>query len=72
MIYCRFGQQEISHREFRRLVTPGLLEADEELQNRPDGEAELPQNVRFDGINHFGGPTTQVSCKMCKKNTKAM
>ena len=28
---------------------------------------KLPQDVRFDKINHFQGPTSQGRCKMCKK-----
>ena len=43
--------------EFRRQVTLCLLKADEETRNRPDSESELPQDVRFDKINHFRGPT---------------
>ena len=33
---------------------------------------ELPQDVRFDKINHFQGPTSQRCCKMCKNNTKTI
>ena len=71
-IYCQIGQQKVYHLEFRRQVTFCLLKADEEPRNRPEGKPELPQDVRFDKINHFQGPTSQGRCKMCKKNTKTM
>ena len=71
-IYCRIGQQKVSHLEFWKQVTLCLLKADEKLRNRPEGEFELLQEVRFDKINHFLGSTSQERCKMCKKNTKTM
>ena len=53
-------------------MTLCLLKADEEPRNRPDSETEIPQDVRFDRINHFRGPTSQGRCKTCKRNTKTM
>ena len=44
---------KLSHVEFPRQVTLCLPKEEEELQNRPDGKAELPQDARFDGMNHF-------------------
>ena len=41
-------------------------------RNRPRGKAEFPQDVRFDGINQFRGPTSQKRCKIGKKNAKTM
>ena len=41
-IYCRLGQQKVSHPEFRRQVALCLLKADEETRNGLDGDAELP------------------------------
>ena len=69
-IYCQLGQQEVSHLEFWRRVTLCLLRIEEEPRNKPDGEAELPQYVRFNKMNHFRRPTSQRRCKMCKKITK--
>ena len=69
-IYCRIGQQKVSHLKFRRQVTLCLLKADEEPKNRP--KFELPQDVRFDKINHFRGQTSQGRCQICKNNTKTM
>ena len=71
-IYCRLGQQKISHLEFPRQVTLCWLKADEETQNRQDGEAEFPQDVRFVRVNHFQAQISQGRCKMWKKNTKIM
>ena len=69
-ICFRLGQQKVSHPYFQRQVTLCWLKADKEPQNRPDGEAKLPQEVRFDGMNHFREATSQELCKMCKKIPK--
>ena len=51
-------------------MTLCLLKTKEEPRNIPEGEAELPQDVRFDKVNHFQRPTSQGRCKMCKKIPK--
>ena len=69
-IYCRLGQQKISHPEFWRQVTLFLLKTEEEPRNRSGGAAEIPQDVRFDKINRFRKPTSKGRCKMCEKIPK--
>ena len=36
------------------------------------GAAFLPEDIRYDGMNHILGSTTQGRCKFCQKNTKNM
>ena len=50
-----------------------LLKVQQHREMKSSVAAELPLNVRFDGVNHFLGPATfQGRCKVCKKNTRSM
>ena len=70
-IHCQIGDKKITHIDFRRQVTLCLLKVQQHRETESSVAAELPLDVRFDGINHFLGPaTTQSRCKVCKKKYK--
>lgn len=71
-IHCQVEPAKLSHLEFRRHVTLCLLKVDIAHPPRPSSTAALPGEVRYDGINHMLGTTTQGRCKVCQKNTKNM
>lgn len=72
-IRCRVDPDKLSHLEFQRHVTLCLLKDDVHHPRTPGGAASLPEDVRYDGMNHILGSTAQSRCKFCqKKNTKNM
>ena len=67
-IHCQIGDKKITYIDFRRQVTLCLLKAQQHREIKSIVAAELPLDVRFDGVNDFLGPaTTQGRCKVCKK-----
>ena len=67
-IYCQIGDKKITYIDFRRQVTLCLLKVQQHHKIESTVAAELPLNVRFDGVNHILGPeTTQGRRKVCKK-----
>ena len=67
-IHCRIGDKKITQIDFRRQVTLCLLKVQQHRETESSVAAELPLDVRFDGINHFLGPATNQSrCNVCKK-----
>ena len=72
-INCEIGDNKITLIDFKRQVTLCLLKVQKHHEIESSVAAELPLNVRFDGVNHFLRPAaTQGRCKGCKKNTRSM
>ena len=68
-IHCQIGDKKITHIDFKRQMTLYLLKVQKHRKIESSVAAELPLDVRFDGVNHFLGPAaTQGRCKVCKKN----
>ena len=70
-LYCQ-TDQKISHLEFRSQIALCLLKAGPQRGRISMSAGTLPANVRFDGMDHTLGSTTQGRCKVCSKNTKNM
>ena len=69
--HCQIGDKKITHIDFKRQVTLCLFKVQQHREIESIVAAELPLDVRFDGVNHFLGPaTTQSRCKVCKKIEK--
>ena len=70
-LHCKVAEKKMTHLEFRRCITTCLLKT-EKPHERPSSNTRGPvvEDVRFDGVNHFPGPTSQGRCKVCKTNTK--
>ena len=67
-IHCQIGDKKITHINLRRQVTLCLLKVQQHREMDTSVAAELPLDVRFNGVNHFLAPaTTQGQCKVCKK-----
>ena len=70
-IHCQIGDKKITHIDFKRQMTLYLLKVQQHRKIESSVAAELPLDVRFDGVNHFLGPAaTQGRCKVCKKKIK--
>ena len=62
-------EKKITHINFRRQVTLCLLKVQQHPEIESSVAAELPLDVRFDGVNRIlGSATIQGRCKVCKKN----
>ena len=62
------GDKKIIYINFRRHVTLCLLKVQQHREIESIVAAELPLDVRFDGVNHFlGRARTQGRRKVCKK-----
>ena len=57
-IHFQIGDKNITHINFRRQVALCLLKVQQHHKIESSVAAELPLDVRFDGINHFLGPAT--------------
>ena len=65
-IHCQIGDKKITHINFRRQVALCKVHQHREIESSV--AAELPLDVRFDGVNRIlGSATTQGRCKVCKK-----
>ena len=70
-IHCQIRDNKITQIDFRKQVRLCLLKVQKHRKIESSVAAELPLDVRFDGVNHFLGPaTTQDRCKICKKIQK--
>ena len=69
--YYKSVENPMSHLEFQRDVTICLLKAGPQ-RARNELPRTLPDDVRYDVIDHILGSTTQGRCKVCSKNTKNM
>lgn len=72
-LYNRLGDNKMTHLEFRREVVLCLLKAEQAEQWVKERlQPYTIDDIRFDGMNHKLGTTTQGRCKICKKNTKCL
>ena len=72
-IHRQIGDKKITHIDFRRHVMLCPLKVQLNRKIETNVAAKLPLDVRFDGVNHFLGPTTtQARCEVCKKKKRSM
>lgn len=65
--------QATTHLAFRRAVTLCLLKGNRIRRQIAGGRhAQMPADIRYDGIDHNIVPTTQGRCVMCSANTRSM
>jgi len=71
-IYCNIHSQSMTHIEFRRSVTLCLLKSSRKRPTVGGGaHANLPDDVRYDGIGHKREAVAQGRCVQCKKNCRS-
>ena len=67
-IRYQIGDKQTTYIDFRRQVTLCLLKVLQHREIESSVAAELPLDVRFNGVNHFLGPATTLGRrKVCKK-----
>lgn len=75
-IHCALhgGKDQLDHLAFRRQVVLCLLKAGTDLKPRLQvggGRlADLPDDIRYDGLEHDRQPCSQGRCKLCQKNCR--
>ena len=69
-LHCAVQSKKLSHIDFRREITICLLKMDNRDNNRrKSAVANLPQDIRTDGVGHKKVSVKQGRCKVCTKNT---
>ena len=69
-IHYQLEKNKLSYLKIRRHIALYLLKAEQANKRMSESSAGLPAKAQFEGLNHLLGSTTQVRCKVCKKNTK--
>ena len=70
-LHCRVQETPPTHKAFRRQVTLCLLKGDVTgAISRGISVADLPADIRYDGVGHTKGPATQGRCRVCRRNTR--
>ena len=72
--YCALHPEDkkMTHLDFRREIVLVLMKSEEKRMRASGGtHCDLPQDVRYDGINHDPAPTQQGRCVVCQKNTRS-
>ena len=69
-LYCKTCQENLSHLQFRSQIALCLLKAGSQRVRKLELAGILPEDVRYNGIDHTLGSTSQGRCKVCSKNTK--
>ena len=69
---CKTCQENLSHLQFCSQITLCLLKAGRQRVRKLELAEILPEDVRYDGMDHILGSTSQEKCKVCSKNTKNM
>ena len=72
-LYSRLHPQlKVSHLDFRRTITLCLLKRKiPRVQIGGGHHADLPDDIRYDGVGHISEATTQGRCVVCSKNTRS-
>ena len=71
-LHCKTCQENLLHLQFRSQITLCLLKAGPQRVRKLEFAGILPEDVRYDGMDHTLGSTSQARCKVCSKNTKNM
>ena len=69
-IHTKFADNNLSHLDFRSEVSLCLLKSvPSRTSFKRPRMSSFPDDVRFDGFDHYKAKTTTGRCKVCKKNT---
>ena len=69
-IHTKYTDNNLSHLDFQSEVSLGLLKSvPSRTSFKRPRMSSFPDDVRFDGFDHYKAKTTTGRCKVCKKNT---
>ena len=74
-MHCAIISKPMRHLEFNKgSITLCLLKSTLRTRSKNCGGkiANLPDNIRYDGIEYVRMPALQRRCKVCQKNTRCM
>ena len=62
-------KSKMTHLDFRRYIVRVLVCSGATMKIKERRSAQIPAEVRLDGINHIIGTMSQGRCRICNKNT---
>ena len=69
-LHCKTCQENLLHLQFCSKITLCLLKAGPQPVRKLEWTGILPEEVRYDGMDHTLGSKSQGRCKVCSKKQK--